>query len=316
MTHVDESTTGTTVQCATTPPDSPSPRKPIHRDARAAIAMIAPAVTVLLLFTYLPALLSFVASLFDVPLSGQGWSFVGLDNYEDVLGDPDVRQAVRNTVLYAVLTIVPSLAVGLGLALLVTRLGRTSTLVSTILFLPLTANLVAMAVVFRWIFALRGGFANELLSFVGVEPVNFLADERAALPTVAAVGVWRAASFSMVLFMAGLTSIPTAVHEAAAVDGLRGIRKLRLVILPMLRPTIVLATVLTTLQAVQVFDSVLVMTDGGPQGATETILTITWRIGFGYFELGRSSALSFLLLVFLLALGYGRRRALLRGGVS
>jgi multiple sugar transport system permease protein len=168
--------------------------------------------------------------------------------------------------------------------------------------------------VFHWIFALRGGFANEVLGLVGVKPVNFLGDGRFALPTVAAVGVWRAASFCMVLFLAGLTSIPEVIHETAATDGLSGWRKLRLVILPMLRPTIVLATVMTTLQAVQVFESVRVMTDGGPLGQTETILTVTWRVGFEFFELGKSSALSFLLLLFLLAVGISRRRSVMQGG--
>jgi multiple sugar transport system permease protein len=285
-----------------------------HGDGRAAAAMAGPAIAVLLVFTYLPAVLSFVASLFHVPLSADGWSWAGLSNYRDVVGDPEVRRATWNTLLYALMTIAPSLAIGLGLALLVTRLRKAGTVVSTILFLPLTANLVAMAVVFHWIFALRGGFANELLGLVGVQPVNFLGDGRFALPTIAAVGVWRAASFCMVLFLAGLTSIPEVIHETAATDGLTGWRKLRLVILPMLRPTIVLATVLTTLQAVQVFESVRVMTDGGPLGQTETILTVTWRIGFEFFELGKSSALSFLLLLVLLAVGISRRRSVMQGG--
>jgi multiple sugar transport system permease protein len=283
-------------------------------EGRTAAAMAGPAIAILLVFTYLPALLSFVASLFHVPLSAEGWTWAGVDNYRDVVSDPEVRRASWNTLLYALMTIVPSLAIGLGLALLVTRLRRAGTVVSTILFLPLTANLVAMAVVFHWIFALRGGFANELLGLVGVAPVNFLGDGRDALPTVAAVGVWRAASFCMVLFLAGLTSIPEVIHETAVTDGLTGWRKLRLVVVPMLRPTIVLATVMTTLQAVQVFESVRVMTNGGPLGQTETILTVTWRIGFEYFELGKSSAISFLLLLVLLAVGISRRRAVMQGG--
>ena len=276
--------------------------------------MAGPAIVLLVGFTYLPALLSFVASLFKVPLSGNGWTWTGLGNYRSVVDDPDVRSAAKNTVVYALMTIIPSLVIGFGLAALVTSLRRAGTIVSTILFLPLTANLVAMAVVFRYIFAFRGGFANEMLSVVGVQPLNFLGDGRYALPAVAAVGVWRAASFCMVLFLAGLTSIPEIIHETAATDGLRGWRKLRLVILPMLRPTIVLAAVLTTIQAVQVFDSVRVMTDGRPLGQTETILTVTWRIGFGFFELGKSSALSFLLLLFLLIVGVSRRRSVMQGG--
>lgn len=293
--------------------DRRSVRTRLPRDTRAALLMLTPALIALLAFTYVPGVLSAVASTFDVPLSAQqDWRFVGLDNYRSVISDPAVRQATWNTILYAAFTIVPSLAIGLGLALMADAVRRGRDVWSAILFLPLTANLVAMAVVFSWIFAFRGGFANQVLSLVGVGPVNFLGDGSTALPTVAAVGVWRAASFAMVLYLAGLTSVPTAVHEAAATDGLRGLRKVRLVLLPMLRPTTVLATVITTLQAVQVFDLVEVMTAGGPLGQTETLLTVTWRIGFRSFQLGRASALSFILLLLLLVIGWLQRRALLK----
>ncbi|MEX2100827.1 MAG: sugar ABC transporter permease [Acidimicrobiia bacterium] len=309
--------TDTTVHAGTRTPAATSAkargRSPhAEPDGAVAAALIAPALVGLLVFTYVPALLSFVASVFDVPLSDSAWTFTGLDNYRAVLGDAKVRQAAWNTLLYAAFTIVPSLLLGLGLALLASGAARARGLLSALLFLPLTANLVAMAVVFRWMFAFRGGFANQMLGLVGVGPLNFLGDGATALPTVAAVGVWRSASFAMVLFLAGLTAIPTAIHEAAASDGLWGWSKLRLITVPMLQPTIVLATVVAALQAIQVFDTIEVMTGGGPLGQTETLLTVTWRIGFEAFQLGRASALSFMLLVVLLAVGWLRRTTLLR----
>lgn len=282
-------------------------------DVRAAFTFIAPAVLFVGLWTYFPAALAFLASFFQIPLSGDGWRFVGLGNYASVIADSDVRQAVWNTVLYCVLSIVPSVALGLGAALLTNTVGHGRGLLSTLLFLPLTANLVAMAVVFQWVFAFNGGLANQVLALAGAAPVNFLAGDVTALPTVAALGVWRSASFCMVFFLAGLTTIPTSLHEAAAMDGLRGWAKLRWMVLPLLRPAVVLATVVATLQAVQIFEAIRVMTDGGPLGATESILTITWRIGFGFFQLGGAAALSFLLLVVLLVVGLLRRRAILRG---
>lgn len=221
---------------------------------------------------------------------------------------------MRNTLVYSVITIIPSLGFGLGLALLASGVGRRYNALSTVLFLPLTANLVAMAVVFRWIFAFRGGLANSIIGVVGIGPVNFLGDQTAALPTVAAVGIWRSASFCMVLFLAGLTSIPGSVHEAAAMDGVRGVAKIRKVVLPMIRPTIVLATVMAILQSIQAFDTINVMTGGGPLGATETLLIFTWRVGFERFDLGRSAALSLLLLVVLLGIGIARRRSVMHEG--
>lgn len=281
---------------------------------RLAAALLAPALLLTALFVVLPGLLAFVGSLFRIDLTGgNDWTWVGFENFGLVLGDPAVQQSLVNTLVYCLLTIVPSLTVGLALALLASSLTRGRPLVQTLLFLPFTANLVAMAVVFRYLFDLRGGFANQLLGLVGIGPVNFLGDTATALPTVAAVGVWRGAALAMIMFLAGLTSIPTAVHEACAADGITGLTKLRLVVLPLLRPITVFVTVLTVLQSVQVFDTVNVMTGGGPLGATETALTMTWRLGFTYYDLGQGAALSSLLLVVLVGVGVLRRSALSGG---
>jgi multiple sugar transport system permease protein len=295
---------------AAVPPDrSPRARRPGH-DLLAAV-LAAPALVLIALFVVVPGVLAFVGSLFRIDLTnGVTWTWVGLDNYAGVLADPAVRRALWNTVLYSVLTIIPTLVIGLGLALLASSATRGRSLSQTLLFLPFTANLVAMAVVFRSIFDLRAGFANQLLAVVGIGPVNFLGDSRYALSTVAAVGVWRGAALAMVLFLGGLTSIPTAVHEACAADGITGLTKLRRVVLPLLKPITVFVTVLTVLQSVQVFDTVNVLTDGGPLGSTETVLTMIWRLGFTYYDLGQGAALSSLLLLVLVAVGVLQRRVL------
>ncbi|MEU5695853.1 sugar ABC transporter permease [Actinosynnema sp. NPDC020468] len=283
-------------------------------DGRAALALTTPAMALIGLFVLLPGVLAVVGSLFRIDLGkGTRWTWVGLANFADLVADPDVARALLNTVLYCALTIVPSVVIGLALALLAESARRGKGLLRTLLFLPFTANLVAMAVVFRWIFELRGGFANQALAVLGVGPVNYLGDERYALVTVAAVGVWRGAALAMVLFASGLASIPSAVHEAAAADGVTGLAKVRLVTVPLLKPIVLFATVMTTLQAVQVFDTINVMTGGGPLGATETALTMTWRLGFTYFELGKAAALSVLLLAVLITVGVLRRRSMLGG---
>jgi len=285
-----------------------------HHDGRAAALLVAPAVLGLVLFVYIPIAISVVAGFLDIPISGRGIEPVGLDNFVAVLGDPQVHRATLNTILYSLLTIVPSVVLGLALALALEVVGRGRAVASVLLFLPLTANLVAMAVVFRWIFAAPSGFLNQLLGPIGIGPVAFLGDTDTALVTVALVGAWRSVSFAVVLFLAGLTTIPRSVHEAAAVDGVRGFAKVRLVIAPLLRPTIVLVVVLTAIQSIQVFDTVKVMTDGGPDGATETLFTLIWRIGFSYYNLGEASALTLIVLAALVLVGVLRRRQLLRGG--
>lgn len=277
-------------------------------DARAARWFIAPAMVLAGLFVFLPALVAFVASFFTVPLStSQPIVWAGFDNFITLFTSAEVHNALWNTLLYCVMTIIPTIVLGFVLALLVDALPGRQSVISTLLFLPLTANLVAMSVVFRWIYSPDGGFIASLLAVVGLGPIHFLDDPQLALPAVAAVGVWRSASFAMVLFMAGLTTIPRSIHEAAAMDGLRGFSKTVRITVPMLKPTFVLVTVIAIIQSVQVFDTVNVMTQGGPQGSTETILPLIWKLGFSYFKLGEASALTLVFLLALVALGVLQR---------
>ena len=264
-------------------------------------------------FVIVPAILSLAASFFSVPLTGGAWRWVGLANYERVLTDSAVLQAIGNTFVYSVITIVPSLAIGLGLALLANSVVRGRAFVRTALFLPMTANLVAMAVVFRWLFAFQGGFINQMLGLAGFGAVNWLGDTNTSLLTLALVGVWRSASFSMMIFFAGLATVPGTIHEATRAEGILGWTKLTRITLPIMKPTVVFATVVAVLGSVQIFDTINVMTQGGPQGSSETILTMTWKLGFGYFDLGAASALSFLLLVVLVGIGLIQRRVLAGG---
>lgn len=275
-----------------------------------------PAFLALATFVYLPTALAFVASLYDLTLTADNWEFVGFGNYREALGDADVRQAAWNTVVYTVLTVVPSVALGLGLALLVDGVRRGRALVQALLFLPITANLVAMGIVFSWIFSTRGGFVNTVLGYVGVGPIDFLGSTTWALPSVAALGVWRGTAFAMVIYLAGLTTIPSVIHDAAAADGLRGWAKFRTVIWPLLRPTTVFVVVVTFIGAVQVFEAIATMTDGGPLGASETMLYLVWRTGFTVFRLGYASALAFVMLLAVVMVGLARARWLSSGSAG
>lgn len=271
---------------------------------------VAPSLAVLALFVLVPVGLSFVASLFNVPLTGLNWKFVGLNNYQEAVADPGIRRAFWNTILYCVMTIVPSIFIGLGLALLVESFTRWQALLRTLLFLPVTANLVAMAIVFQWIFGVRGGFLNEILALVGFGPINYLGSKTTALPVIAAVGIWRYSAYNMVIYLAGLTAIPRSVHEASAIDGVRGLAKIRTVIWPLLRPSTVFVLVITFIQSVQVFETIAVMTGGGPLGSTQTLLFAIWQQGFAFFRLGYAAALSFILLILTVLAGVLRRRAI------
>ena len=298
-----------------------APKKPVKgnrtpgRSNIVPILFLIPAELCVAVFIVAPAVLSFVASFFRVPLAGGAWRWVGFNNFIRVLTDPAILQSIGNTLAYSAMTIIPSLVLGLALALLANSIGRGRPFVRTALFLPMTANLVAMAVVFRWLFAFQGGFVNQLLGIAGVGSVNWLGDTHTSLFTLALVGIWRSTSFSMMIFFAGLATVPGTIHEATRAEGIRGFTKLTRITLPIMKPTVVFATVLAVLTSVQVFDTINVMTQGGPQGSTETVLTMSWKLGFSYFDLGAASALSFLLLIVLVGIGLLQRR-LLSGGTK
>lgn len=315
----------TTISLAPTPEHDPGPRhdptsEPHVETSRsrreeawrrwAPLLFVAPMAVLAFLFMLFPAILTFIGSWFHIPLAGGTWTFVGGANYDRIFSDPHSQRAIVNTVVYSLGTIIPSLALGLLMAMVANSLTRGRTIIRTLLFLPMTANLVAMAVVFTYIFDIRGGAANQLIGLFGAAPVNWLGSTEFSLTTVMLVGVWRTASFTMMIFFAGLATIPGTMLEAARMEGIGGLTRLRRIILPVMKPSVVFAVVMAILQSVQAFDTVRVMTDGGPQYSSELILTHAWRLGFQYFDLGAASAMSFLMVVALGAIGLWQRRIL------
>lgn len=274
------------------------------------ILMVTPMVVLAAIMVLFPAVLTFIGSFFQIPFTGGEWKFVGFENFSRVFTTNQITQSIINTLVYSVLTIIPSLAIGLALALGIESVTRGKALLRTLLFLPMTANLVAMAVVFAYIFDYRLGILNGLLETIGVAPINWLGDTNTSLLTVSVVGIWRTASFTMMIFFAGLATIPGTMMEAARMDGLSGLTKVFRIIIPTMKPSVVFATVMAVLQSVQAFDTVRVMTDGGPQYSSELIQTMAWRLGFEYFDLGTASALSFIMIAVLIAVGLWQRRVL------
>lgn len=272
------------------------------------LALATPALAAVCLFILFPGLLSLVGSLFHITVgSTTSWRWAGTDNYGALFADPAVRQAVWNTLVYSAITVVPGIFLGFVLALLVHSVTRGRRILQILLFLPYTGNLVAMGVVFRSVFASPAGPVNGLLGFVGAGPVEFLSDEALALPTVAVVGLWRLVSFTFLVYYAGLSSIPAVVEEAADMDGVTGVARVRRILLPLLRPSSAFALVMAVLQCAQVFDTVRMMTDGGPLGASETVLTMAWKLGFEYFDLGQAAALNTMLISVLVLAGVANR---------
>jgi multiple sugar transport system permease protein len=271
----------------------------------AAAPFLAPALIFLVVFLLAPTLLSIFWGGTDKSLTTSTFQWTGLANLREALGDSQVGTATRNTLLIVFISVPLSIAIGIGLASLVSRITRGRAVVRLLLFLPVTANLVAMSVVFSYVFSPDPtGLANAVLGVVGVAPVDWLGSPTTALLVVGSVGLWRLTSLVFVLYLAGFTAIPGSVDEAAEVDGVRGWVRFRKITWPLLAPTTVFAAVVGAVLSLQTFETVAVLTQGGPNGASETLVYRIFQIGFQpSFRVGYANLLSSLLIAVAIIVG-------------
>jgi multiple sugar transport system permease protein len=267
------------------------------------VLLTAPAVLLMLVFLIGPLLCLIALSFTDYQLGAPSISYVGLANYDEMTGDDTVRISIANTLIYVAIVVPVSVALGLGAALLIDADGSLRGFYSAAYFLPVMATLIAMAIVWGFMLDPRIGAVNFALKAFGFKPLDFLHDRKLVLFTLCGIGIWQSVGFNMVLFMAGLTAIPSELYEAAAIDGARrGGSRFALVTWPMLAPVTLFTVVITAIRAFQVFDTVQVLTDGGPNKASEVLLHTIYAEAFGYFRVGYAAALVVVFLVFILAL--------------
>ncbi|MDW8445526.1 MAG: sugar ABC transporter permease [Acetobacteraceae bacterium] len=288
-------------------PAAPSAHRPLaliaeeRRRALTGAAFAAPATLLLLLIHVVPIVVLFSLSATDYELGAIVTRAVGLANYERAFADPAFRRSLANTLLYVSIVLPASVLGGLLVALLVHARRRTRSLYEVIYFLPVTSTLIAMATV--WQFVLHptlGPIAAVLRAFDRATP-SFLTEPDLVLPTLAFIGIWQLVGFNMVLFLAGLSAIPRDLYEAAALDGAEGaIDRFLRVTWPMLGPTTMFVTVTSAITAFKVFDTVAVLTQGGPMGASSVVLYAIYLEAFQYFHLGYAAALTVVFLAFVI----------------
>ena len=266
----------------------------------AAWGFVAPALLVIGLFFLLPVIAALGLSLTDFDIyalaSLANLRFVGLANYVHMLQTPLFWQALGNTLYFVVAGVPLSIGVSLGSALLLhSRLTCCRSFFRTALFAPVVTSLVAVAVVWRYLFHTRYGMVNFVLGHLGVTPVNWLGDPHWAMPTIILLAVWKNFGYNMVIFLASLQAIPQGLYEAARIDGATWSRQTRHITLPMLEPTLLLVGILTTAGYFQLFAEPYVMTQGGPLHSTLSVLYFMYEEGFKWWNLGAASAVAFLL---------------------
>lgn len=267
--------------------------------ARAGWWFAAPAAALLVLLYVVPIGCLLVLSLTDYELGAVDLRWLGLANFERALADPVFVRAFKNTLLYVAIVIPGGVIGGLALALLVHSRRRTRSLYEVIYFLPVTSTLIAMATVWQFLLHPKLGPVNAALKSIGLGEIPFLSDPSLVTPTLAFIGLWQLLGFNMILFLAGLSSIPQDLYDAAAVDGAQHpLDRFVRVIWPMLGPTTLFVTVTTGITAFKVFDTVAVLTQG--KGGTEVLLYALYLEGFQYFKMGYAAALTLVFLAFLL----------------
>ena len=279
----------------------------LQRDrTRAAWIFLAPALLLLLVFFLLPTVAGLLLSLTDFDLYAIGdpgtARFVGLANYRHLLQDATFWKAVGNTLQFVLLGGPLSLLVSLAAALLLNaKLVRMRSVFRTIYFAPVVTTLVSVALVWRYLYHPRYGLLNFLLDQVGLGPIDWLGDPRWAMPAIILLAVWKNFGYNMLIFMAGLQVIPEELYEAAAMDGAGAWARFRHVTLPGLAPVFLFVGITTMIGYFQLFAEPYVMTQGGPLGATRSVVLFMYEEGFRWWRMGMASAVAVLLLLITLA---------------
>jgi multiple sugar transport system permease protein len=276
-----------------------------RQQAVAAWVLALPFVALFLVFTAGPVLASLGMSFTDIRgtdmRSPFAVGFVGLENYTQLLGDDLFRKVALNTALYVVLGVPLTMGLALAAAVGLNRVTRLRGFFRVGYYLPVVTSIVAVAVVWKFLYRENGGLFNTVLGWVGVDGPAWLDDPSLALPSVVLMSAWRNLGFLMVIFLAGLQTIPAEMNEAAAMDGATPWQRFRYITLPMLRPTLLFGAVITGIGYLQFFEEAFVMTRGGPLDATRSLTFFTYdQFSFGNY--GYAAAASYLLFLAVLAL--------------
>ena len=274
------------------------------RIAGAAWCFVTPALLVIGVFFFLPVLAALAMSLTDFDIyalaDSRNLRLVGLQNYAQLLQTPLFWQAFGNTLYFVVVGVPLSITVSFGAALLLhSRLVKFQAFFRTALFAPVVTTLVAVAVIWRYLFHPHYGLLNYTLGLIGISPVDWLGDPRWAMPAIIVFAVWKNFGYNMIILLAGLQSIPEQLYEAARIDGASMWQQFRHVTLPMLAPIVTMVNILTIAGYFQLFAEPYVMTQGGPLQSTVSVLYFMYEEGFKWWNLGSASAVAFVLFLFI-----------------
>jgi multiple sugar transport system permease protein len=277
------------------------PRNYLDRRSRAGFLFVLPALLFFGSVFLLPLVQSIMFSFYKIAPGGAR-EFVGLRLYERVLTDPTFWTAVGNTLQLLLISVPATVILSLAIALGLNRISslRWRNVWASMYFLPFATSLVAAALIWQWIYDPINGFLNYALSFVGIPPQKWLQSLSQVLPAIAAVSVWVRIGFDTMIFLAALQAIPEEYYEAANIDGASAVQRLRYITLPLLNAQIIMVCILELIFNFKMFDQVYATTQGGPAGASQTIIMLLYDTAFKYFRFGDASVMAVFVFVTLM----------------
>lgn len=230
------------------------------------------------------------------------YQIVGLENYLSVFQDSRFYEALKNTIVFTVGTLIPTIVLGLLLALALSKKFHGSEVLKFIIFSPWITPTVAISIVWTWIFQPSNGLANQILNFFSLPGLKWISSSQTAMLSVILVTVWKSLGYAMIFYLSALEKVPKDLYEASAIDGAHGIRQFFDITLPSISPTTFFLTIITMINSLQAYDQIQILTQGGPSGSTRTLLYMYYQLGFQEFSMGKASAIAVIMMIITVAL--------------
>lgn len=242
-------------------------------------------------------------------ISFTNWDFmspscnlVGFTNYLAVFNDSRFYEALINTIIFTVGALIPTIVLGLLLALALSKKFHGSEILKFIIFSPWITPTVAISIVWTWIFQPDGGLANQILNFFQLPGLKWISSSDTAMLSVILVTVWKSLGYAMIFYLSALEKVPKDLYEASSIDGAHGLRQFFDITLPSISPTTFFLTIITMINSLQAYDQIQILTQGGPSGSTRTLLYMYYQLGFEEFSMGKASAVATIMMIITVAL--------------
>lgn len=261
------------------------------------LMFILPAVIPLSVFWIWPMIKAIFMSFTDWDFISSNYNIVGIENYRELFLDDMFFNALKNTFVFTLGTLVPTIAGGLAIAIVLKKKIKGATLYKAIIFSPWITPTVAISIVWSWIFQPEYGFANYILQLLSLPKLQWLQSSDTAMISVVIVTIWKGFGWAMVFYLTALEKVPSYLYEAAAIDGSGAYKKFISITLPLISPTTFFLSIITTINSLQAYDQIQVLTQGGPAGSTRTILYMYYQTAFENFNIGQATAIAIIILL-------------------